>query len=88
MSRLNTNRVTRLAEFFADFAIVFFGQFFLIFQSRPNFWRYFFLTVKLVCINCGKKGLGYILGDFFTNSSGHPECKTPWRFFPRRICIS
>jgi hypothetical protein len=22
-----------------------------------------------------KYGLGYLLGDFFTNSSGHPDCE-------------
>jgi hypothetical protein len=27
--------------------------------------------IKL-CINLNKNGRGYILGDFFTNSSGHP----------------
>jgi hypothetical protein len=31
---------------------------------------YFFPQLWL-CINFGKNGLGYILGDFFTNSSGH-----------------
>jgi hypothetical protein len=28
---------------------------------------------KKFCINCDKKVLGCILGDFFSNSFGHPE---------------
>jgi hypothetical protein len=31
-----------------------------------------FSTVKIMQIFLTKNGLGYILGDFFTNSSGHP----------------
>jgi hypothetical protein len=27
---------------------------------------------KKFCIDFDKNGLGYILGDFFANSSGHP----------------
>jgi hypothetical protein len=27
-----------------------------------------------ICIHFDKNGLCYILGDFFTNSSGHPVC--------------
>jgi hypothetical protein len=31
-----------------------------------------------VCISfCKKNGLGYILGEFFTNSSGHTENRSP-----------
>jgi hypothetical protein len=29
-----------------------------------------------------KNGLGYVLGDFITNSSGHPD---PNRFIPKRL---
>jgi hypothetical protein len=31
-----------------------------------------------LCINLDKNGLGWILGDFFSNSSGHPDpCPAP-----------
>jgi hypothetical protein len=30
----------------------------------------------MLCINFHKNALGYILGDFFTNSFGHPACST------------
>jgi hypothetical protein len=32
-----------------------------------------FQRLKYVCIDFDKNGLGYILGDFFTNLSGHPS---------------
>jgi hypothetical protein len=32
-------------------------------------------TVKAIFLILIKNGLGYILGDFFTNSSGHPARK-------------
>jgi hypothetical protein len=44
----------------------------------------------MLCINSDKNGLGYCLGDFFTNSSGHPvqnelefdaEMHKPWLRF-------
>jgi hypothetical protein len=31
-----------------------------------------FFRLQKLSINYNKNGLGYILGDFFTNSSGHP----------------
>jgi hypothetical protein len=31
----------------------------------------FFSTVRVLHVNLDKNVLGYILGDFFTNSSGH-----------------
>jgi hypothetical protein len=31
-----------------------------------------FIPCLSLCINFDKNGLGYILDDFFTNSSGHP----------------
>jgi hypothetical protein len=38
-----------------------------------------FSTVKVMYLhNFDKNGLGYILGDFFTNSSGHPGCEAAW----------
>jgi hypothetical protein len=32
---------------------------------------------KKGCINFGKNVLGYILGDFFTSTSGHPAQQRP-----------
>jgi hypothetical protein len=34
-----------------------------------QFWQLF--SWKKLCISFDKNGLGHILGDFFTNSSGH-----------------
>jgi hypothetical protein len=41
------------------------------FRSCANLWDYFFQSICPVFI-LTKNGFGYILGDFFTNSSGHP----------------
>jgi hypothetical protein len=38
----------------------------------PNSWATLFHDVNCVLPNLGKNGLGDILGDFFTNPSGHP----------------
>jgi hypothetical protein len=51
--------------------IVYFGQFFENYQSSLQFWATFFLQLRL-CNNLDKNVLGYILGDFLENSSGHP----------------
>jgi hypothetical protein len=40
-------------------------------ETAHIFWGYFFPRLKL-CNNFGRNGLGYILGDFVTSSSGHP----------------
>jgi hypothetical protein len=48
---------------------VYFGQFFK-YKNSLHFVLVLY-TVK-VCNNFDKYGLGYILGDFFTNPSGHP----------------
>jgi hypothetical protein len=62
-------RVTRLDEF-SICLIVYFGLFFEIFKSSTHFVP---LIPRLrLYINIDKNGLGYILDDFFTNSSGHP----------------
>jgi hypothetical protein len=36
-----------------------------------------FIRLLSLSINFYKKGLGYILGEFFTNSSGHPASEQP-----------
>jgi hypothetical protein len=39
--------------------------------KQTNFYGFFFHGLRSVII-LTKNGLGYILGDFFTNASGHP----------------
>jgi hypothetical protein len=38
-------------------------------ENSPHYWATFFHGFH---IKCDKSVLGYILGDFFTNLSGHP----------------
>jgi hypothetical protein len=45
-------------------------------------WATFFQSKRCALITT-KNGLGYILGDFFTNSSGHTD---PKRF--SKVCIN
>jgi hypothetical protein len=45
-------------------------------KSSSNFFATFFHRTILT-----KHVLGYILGDFFTNSSGHPEKEFPSKIF-------
>jgi hypothetical protein len=62
----------RIGRIFAHWVIICFGQFFLNFRTSPHFLL-LFPPKYILCINFDKNGLGYILGDFFTNSSGHPD---------------
>jgi hypothetical protein len=43
-------------------------------RNIPVSFGYFFHCESYALISA-KNGLGYILGDFFTNSSGHPARK-------------
>jgi hypothetical protein len=43
------------------------------YKSSQNCWSTF-SHVKSYVSSLTKTGLGYILGIFFTNSSGHPAC--------------
>jgi hypothetical protein len=52
---------------FAQWAIVYFGQFLENCKSSPNFLANF-AKVEMMT----KYGLGYILGNFFKTSPGHP----------------
>jgi hypothetical protein len=65
--------VTRLGEF------KFFGDIFgVVFLKNPyveNIFRIPHFPGKSYVLIVTKNGLGYILGDFFTNSSGHPVRK-------------
>jgi hypothetical protein len=58
-----------MGRIFDHWAVVYFGQFFENYKSSPNCWSPFFHSK---CDNMYINGLGYILGDFFKNTSGHP----------------
>jgi hypothetical protein len=66
------SRVTRSGEFSPIMAGGFFGggQFFGNFRSSTTSWAAFVHGTSYVLI-VTKNGLGYILGDFFINASGH-----------------
>jgi hypothetical protein len=64
-----------LGEFspkFAQCLIANFGKWFENYKSSAHLWGTFSHGTSYVLI-LTKNGLGYILGDFFTNSSGHPD---------------
>jgi hypothetical protein len=63
--------VTRLGEFSPFWVIIYFGQCFEDYMSATNFWATFFHGASYVII-LTKTWWGYILGDFFANSSGRP----------------
>jgi hypothetical protein len=54
-------------------AIDYIGQFLIMYNCSPNFWAIFSYDKSYELIST-KIWLGYILGDFQTNSSGHPAC--------------
>jgi hypothetical protein len=59
-------RVTRLCALDLLGRFFIFGSFFCKFQKQPQiFWVLLYTAIST------KNGLGYILADFFTNSSGH-----------------
>jgi hypothetical protein len=60
----------QIGRFFAQMAIFCFGQVFKNYRTNPHFCATCFPKHKL-CFNFDENGLGYILGDFFANSSGH-----------------
>jgi hypothetical protein len=66
-------KYVRLVADWANFRLLgdcLLGAVFLTYRSSPHFWTTFFHCKSDVLI-LTKNGLGYILGDFFTNSSGH-----------------
>jgi hypothetical protein len=64
-------RVTRLGEL-SPFGRLFSLEFFLKLPTvRPNSWTSFVFSKSYV-LTLSKKGLDFILGDFFTNLCGHP----------------
>jgi hypothetical protein len=48
--------------------------------GSPKFWASFYHGKSYVLI-LTKNVLGNILGDFFTNASGHPGRRVPTKFF-------
>jgi hypothetical protein len=65
-------RATRLGKFSHTGRLCTLGSFLKIYRSRyvdENFGL-FFLTYRLILT---QHGLGYILGDFFTKTSGHTD---------------
>jgi hypothetical protein len=68
--RVMSGQGDQIRRIFAHWVIVNFGQFFENDRSRTNF-RILFPDKSYVLI-LTKNGLGYILGDFHINSSGHP----------------
>jgi hypothetical protein len=63
----------QIGRIFAYWAIVYFGQFSENYRSSPQLRGYFFHD-QCYALILTKKILGYILGDFITNSSGHSVC--------------
>jgi hypothetical protein len=63
------SRVTRLGEWVTDYL----GQFLKNDRIIPHIRATIYTQWISVSINFNKKGLDNNLGDFFTNSSGHPD---------------
>jgi hypothetical protein len=63
----------QIGRIFTFWPIVYIGQVFLL-QEQPQFWASFPHKICHALI-LAKNLLRYILGDFFTNSSGHPALK-------------
>jgi hypothetical protein len=56
------------------------GSFLKITEVAQNFLAAFFHEKRL-CIILDRNGLGYILGNFFTYSSGHPDANPRYSSF-------
>jgi hypothetical protein len=64
------NQGDQIGRIFAYWSIVYFGQRLKHYRSSAKFLATFFPRYVLILT---KKWFGYILGDFFTNSSGHND---------------
>jgi hypothetical protein len=60
----------QIGRIFSYGVVVYVGQFFKLTEVGQLIFPRYKLTIDL-----NKNGLGYILGDFFTNSSGHTGCR-------------
>jgi hypothetical protein len=66
------NQGDKIWRIFAYWAILFFEQFFDYYKSsQKNLYEFYY--GKSYESLLAKNGLGYILGNFITNPSGHPE---------------
>jgi hypothetical protein len=68
----NPEQGDQIGRIFVNWANVYFGQFFENYRIIPHFWTTFFTGENYVLIST-KNGLGFILGECFTNASGHPD---------------
>jgi hypothetical protein len=63
-------RVTRLGEFSPNRRCVYFRKFYKNYRSSPKVWA---ILLSIYCVlRLAKNWLGNVLGDLFTNASGHP----------------
>jgi hypothetical protein len=76
-------RVTRLGEFSPIVHLTTWISFSKITEAA-QIWGLFFTNGKICVPILTKNGLGYILGDFFTNSSGHPGRRFRLKSFSSR----
>jgi hypothetical protein len=65
----------QIGRIFAQWAIFYFKQILENYKSRPHFCATFFPSTGYELI-LTENGLGNILGNFFTNSSGRPVHRT------------
>jgi hypothetical protein len=68
----------QIGRIFACWAVVYSGQVFWKLQNKPQFLGLFCPRPNVRAYIFTINGLGYILGDFFTNSSGHPGRRLHW----------
>jgi hypothetical protein len=71
---MTVSRVTGFSQFFRLLGGCLLWAVLLNYRSSPKFWILFSPSHRLR-IDFGKNVLGYILGDFFTYSSGHPAAE-------------
>jgi hypothetical protein len=74
----------QIGRIFAHWVIVYFGHLFENYRTSTNFWGTFSLSWGYALI-LAKNVLGYVLGYFFKNASGHTGCVvrhcTAWNSF-------
>jgi hypothetical protein len=61
-----------IGRIFPYWMIAYFGQFLENYRSSPKLWATLLEGKRNALCNFDKNVLGYILGNFFTKSSGHP----------------
>jgi hypothetical protein len=71
-SRADEEQGDQIGQIFAYLVIVYFGQLLKKIQKLHKIFGALFTMVKVTYYFWEINGLGYILGDFFANSSGHP----------------